>query len=96
MWIRTGIFFFSKTKKPESFCSTKDALNFHLKRVHDQSMVLRNADCAMPTLPNPVDMGWTSNDMGLQPILMSLSPIPASCVEIIYCSCKKTMQISTI
>jgi hypothetical protein len=43
----------------------------------------------MITLPNPVEMGWKSKDMGFQPILMSLSPIPACCVEIIYCSCKK-------
>ena len=48
---------FSKTGKPESLCPTKDALVLHLNRVHYETMVWRHADCAVPTLPNPVDMG---------------------------------------
>ena len=57
---------FSKTGKPESLCPTQDAFVLHLKRVHYQTMVWRHADCAVPTLPNPVDMGWKLSDEGLQ------------------------------
>ena len=81
---------FSKTGKPEAMSPTSDALRFHLMRVHYQAMVWRNAHCAVPELPAPVDMGWKHDgDSGLQPILMSLSPIPESCLEMISCSCQK-------
>ena len=74
---------FCKTGKPEAMPPRSDALRFHLMRVHYQAMVWRNAHCAVPELPAPVDMGWKPGDSGLQPILMSLSPIPESCLEMI-------------
>ncbi|KAJ8888360.1 hypothetical protein PR048_007850 [Dryococelus australis] len=49
---------FSKTGKPESIPPTNDALRFHFMRAHYQAMVWRNAHCAMPNLPAPVEMGW--------------------------------------
>lgn len=80
---------FAKSGKPEAMSPTSDALRFHLMRVHYQTMVWRNAHCPIPELPAPVDMGWKRGDSGLQPILMSLSPIPESCLEIISCACQK-------
>ena len=48
---------FSKTGKPEAMSPTSDALHFHLMRVHYQTMVWRNAICAVPHLPESVRMG---------------------------------------
>ena len=84
---------FCKTGKPEAMPPTSDALRFHLMRVHYQAMVWRNAHCAVPELPAPVDMGWKPGDSGLQPILMSLSPIPESCLEMISCACQKQCRM---
>ena len=80
---------FSKTGKPEAMAPTSDALRFHLKRVHYQSMIWRNAHCPTPELPAPSEMGWRLVDSELQPILMTLSPIPDSCLEMVACSCRK-------
>lgn len=80
---------FSKTGKPEAMPPTSDAFRYHVMRAHYQTMVWRNAHCAVPELPAPVDMGWERTDTGLKPKLMSLSPIPESCMEVISCSCKK-------
>ena len=66
----------STTGKPEAMAPTSDALRFHLKRVHYQSMIWRNAHCATPELPAPSEMGWRLMDSELQPVLMTLSPIP--------------------
>ena len=79
---------FSKSKKPEALPPTKDALHFHIMRVHHQTMIWKQADCAEPDIPDPTAMGWTKRDGGLEPILMSLSPIPKACMEVIFCSCK--------
>ena len=63
--------------KPEALPPSSNALRFHLMRVHYQTMIWRNVHCATPELPSPVQMGWSKNDdSGLQPILMSLGPIP--------------------
>ncbi|KAL5017765.1 hypothetical protein ScPMuIL_002211, partial [Solemya velum] len=80
---------FSRTGKPESMSPTSDALNFHLMRAHYQAMVWRNAHGAILDLPAHVSMEWKRSDSGLQPISMSLNPIPDSCLEIITCGCQK-------
>ena len=84
---------FSKTAKAEGMCPTSDALRFHLMRVHYQTMIWRHAHCGKPDLPATVDMGWKRDDSGLQPILMSLTPIPQSCLEMISCACKKQCRM---
>ena len=61
----------SKTGKPEAMATTSDALRFHLKRVHYQSMIWRNAHCPTPELPAPSAMGWRLVDSELQPVLMT-------------------------
>jgi uncharacterized LabA/DUF88 family protein len=80
---------FSRTGKSEAMSPTSDALRFHLMRVHYQAMVWRNAHCAIPNLPDPVGNGWMRSDGGLEPILMSLSPIPEGCLDVISCGCNK-------
>ena len=59
---------FSKTGKPEAMAPTSDALRFHLKRVHYQSMIWRNAHCPTPELLAPSEMGWRLVDSELQPV----------------------------
>ena len=71
---------FYKFAKPEALLPTSDTLRFHLMRVH--------AHCAPPKLPSVDTMGWKCCEGRLEPILMSLSPIPSACLEIIACSCK--------
>ena len=80
---------FSKISKPEAISPTRDALHFHLMRIHYQNMVWRNAHCAIPDFTAPVEMGWKRGDSGLEAILMSLSPNPESCLEMICCACLK-------
>ena len=74
---------FSKTWKPEALPPTHDALRFHLMRVHYQAMIWRKANCPAPNLPTPTDSGWKKVASELKPELMSLSPIPKSCLEVI-------------
>ena len=83
---------FCRSGKSESMSPTSDALYFHLLRVHYQSMIWRNAHRAKPELSSPTEMGWKRGDSGLQPILMSLCPIPESCMEMISCACRKQCQ----
>ena len=80
---------FSKRGTPEAMAPTSDALRFHLKRVHYQSMISRNAYCPKRELPVPSEMGWRLVDSELQPVTMTLSPIPDSCLEMVACSCRK-------
>ena len=80
---------FAKTGKPEAMAPTSDALYFHLRRVHHQVMIWRKAHCPTPELHAPTEMGWKLGESGLQPILMSLSPIPDSCLEMVACTCRK-------
>jgi hypothetical protein len=79
---------FSKSVKPEAMPPTTDALRFHLMRVHYQCMIWKSSSCSIPKLPDPAEMGWKRTDTGLEPILMSRSPIPKSCLEIISCTCR--------
>ena len=84
---------FSKTGKPEAMAPTSDALRFHLKRVHYQSMIWRNAHCPTPELPAPSETGWRLVDSELQPVLMTLSPIPDSCLVMVTYSCRKRARL---
>ena len=71
---------FYKFAKPEALLPTSDTLRFHLMRV--------NAHCAPPELPSVDIMGWKCCEGRLEPIFMSLSPIPSARLEIIACSCE--------
>ena len=84
------ILLFSKTVNPEALPPTKDALELHIKRAHYQAFVWKQAACQYPDLPNPDEMGWTTNGESgkLLPLLMTKDPIPTTCKDIISCSCK--------
>lgn len=49
---------FSKKGKPEALPPTSDALSLHVKRVHYQSIVWKEAHCSEPHLPYPERLGW--------------------------------------
>jgi len=79
---------FSKKGKPEALPPTSDALSLHVKRVHYQAIVWKQAHCTEPHLPDPETLGWKKiADNKLQPLLMTQDPIPKACKEIISCSC---------
>jgi hypothetical protein len=85
------VLLFSKTKTSEALPPTKDALELHIKRVHYQSLVWKQASCHEPILPNPDGMGWKrESECGskLVPLVMTKEPIPNAWKEIISCSCK--------
>jgi hypothetical protein len=77
---------FTKGNKPEKLPPTSDALNKHIQRSHYQALVWRQAAVQYPELPKPETMGWTLVDGELRPVLMSLPPVPASCMEL-SCAC---------
>ena len=78
---------FSKKGKPEALPPKSDALSLHVKRVHYQAVVQKQAHCSEPHLPDPETLGWKIADNKLQPLLMTQDPIPKACQEIISCSC---------
>ena len=75
---------FSKKGKPEALPPTSDALSLHVKRVHYQAIVWKQAHCLEPHLPDPETLGWKKiADNKLQLLLMTQDPIPKACQEII-------------
>ena len=80
---------FSKTRKPAAMAPTSDAVRFHLRIVHYQAMIWRNAHCPTPELPAPSEMGWRLGGSGRQLVRMSLSPTSDSCLEMVDCSRRK-------
>ena len=79
---------FARSHSPESLPPTSDALLFHIKRSHYQASVWRQAHVNFPNLPSPETMGWKLDGQKLKPVLMSLPPVPESCLAIISCGCK--------
>ena len=75
---------FVKSRAPESLPPTSDALSHHVKRAHYQTAVWRQA---VKQYPPPETMGWQLDGTSLVPILMSLPPVPDSCLEMITCGC---------
>jgi len=78
---------FIKSHAPESLPPTSDALSFHIKLSHYQAAVWRQAHLNYPDLPSPESMGWRYEDDFLVPVLMSLSPVPDACREVVSCGC---------
>ena len=73
---------------PEKLPPTSNAYKYHLMRVHHQSMIWRQANIPIQVLSKPEDMGWKIIEDRLEPVFMSLDPIPQSCIDIISCHCK--------
>ena len=78
---------FVKTHVPEALPPTSDALSLHIKRAHYQAAVWRQSHKQYPDLPRPEEMGWQMENNTLVPVLMTLPPVPESCMELISCSC---------
>ncbi|KAL8592266.1 hypothetical protein ACOMHN_036900 [Nucella lapillus] len=78
---------FVKGVIPEKLPPTKNALSHHIRRAHFQAKVWRQAHLQHPVLPPTATMGWTREAETLVSVLMSLAPIPESCLELISCSC---------
>jgi hypothetical protein len=78
---------FVKGVIPEKLPPTKDALSHHIRRAHFQATVWRQAHLQHPVLPPTATMGWKLEAETLVPVLMSLAPVPESCLELISCSC---------
>ena len=79
-----------KCRSPEALPPTSDALKFHIRRAHYQTMVWLQAVCKDPKLPLPDGLGWTLKDGKLVPQLASLPSIPESCAELFTCGCTRT------
>ncbi|KAL8561352.1 hypothetical protein ACOMHN_040430 [Nucella lapillus] len=78
---------FVKGVIPEKLPPTKDALSHHIRRAHFQATVWQQAYLQHPVLPPTATMGWKLEAETLVPVLMSLAPVPESCLELISCSC---------
>lgn len=76
------VILFKKGLAAEALPPTSNALHYHILRSHYQANVLK------PCLPAPIGNGWKLQDEALVPELMSLSPIPTACLEVILCACK--------
>ena len=83
---------FARANKPEALPSTSDALKLHIMRTHYQSLVWNNSSCAQPDLPLPTNCGWINDGRRLIPLLMTKSPIPDACHELLSCQCKTGCQ----
>ena len=82
----------------EALPPTSDAAQFHIMRSHYQASVWNQAHIPSPVLPTVTGMGWDRKDGQLLPRLLSLTPIPKACSEIMsetkgclskLCSCRK-------
>lgn len=73
---------------PEMLPPTSDAIRLHIARAHYQSLVWKQANVTDPVLPEPQQSGWKLERNTLVPVLMTKSPIPVACIEMIKCSCK--------
>ena len=79
---------FSKKGNPEALPQTSDALSRHVKRLHYQAIVWKEANWSEPRLPHPETLGLKKvDDNKLQPFLITQNPIPTGCQEIISSSC---------
>ena len=78
---------FVKGHTIERLPPTRDALLFHIKRSHYQTLVWRQAHLQHPVLPPPETMGWKVTDESLVPELASLPPVPDACEELLSCAC---------
>ena len=83
--VRLGMFV--KGMTIERLPPTRDALKFHIQRVHFQTLVWRQAHLQYPMLPPPENMGWKMENNVLVPELMSLPAVPEACEELVTCGC---------
>ena len=86
---KARVILFSKGCPQETLPPTSDAVRLHIRGAHYHSSIWEQATIATPVLPQVTDMGWKYIDGNLVPKLMTLTPIPKACREIITCGCTK-------
>ena len=86
---KARVILFSKGCPQETLPPTSDAVRLHIRRAHYQASIWEQATITTPVLPQVTDMGWKYIDGNLVPKLMTLTPIPKACREIITCGCTK-------
>ena len=84
------MFLFKNGVIQELLPPTSDAVRFHIKRAHLQSLIWQKAIDSKPEIPEATGNGWKMVNDKLVPDLTSLSPVPDACVNLIRCSCKGT------
>ena len=78
-----------RTNDPEKLPPTNDCLIQHILGSNYQVMVWINASVPNPFLPTLEESGWhCQTDGSLEPTLMTLTPVPSACTELLSCACK--------
>ncbi|XP_057300399.1 uncharacterized protein LOC130631667 [Hydractinia symbiolongicarpus] len=68
---------------------TLAALKYKIFRCHFISMVLRSSHILIQQLPNAVNYGWDTDEVGnLSPIMTDELPAPLALIELSSCNCK--------
>ena len=84
------IIFCQKKPKNESLPPTSDSLRQHINRVNYQTYVWNRSLDSMAEIPSPEGRGWSMEEGGLTPKLMSKNPAPTSLLELTTCRCKRS------
>ena len=87
--MKYAICFFFKNSKPETLPPTRDLLNQNLKRASYQSIIWKNADCALPNVPPVTDCGWKI------PILMEREGVLDLGLTVVYCKYKTGCTVNS-
>ena len=81
-----------KTPEPQKLPPTRDVLLCHLKRVNYVTAIIKRSLKPFPKIPKPGEVyGWVFEDGTLNVQWMLRNPIPEELMDLIACSCKKTM-----
>ena len=85
---------FYRCRSPrETLPPTSDEVRLHIRRVHIQAMIWKQARLTTPTLQLPETMGWLRLKDKIVPKLMSLAPVPDTCDEMVNCDCESRKKI---
>ena len=80
---------FSRCRSPEALPPTSDEARLHIRRVHFQAMIWKQAaHLTIPAFQLPETMGWLRLKDKIVPKLMSLAPVPKTCDEMVNCDCQ--------
>jgi uncharacterized protein YdcH (DUF465 family) len=81
---------FNKGMKQDLLPPTSDATKYHIMRSHYQSLVWHKTMEPKPDIPSAKDYGWKVVNDVLVPVLVTLPPVPESCINLVRCSCSGT------
>ena len=82
--------FLKGKKNPEYLPPSSNALYFHIRRAHYQTLIWLTSTTPTVSLPVPSEYGWQKDETSqtLQPTLMTKDAVPKQCVDIVFCHCK--------